>query len=390
MTRGHGDTAKDSHRVAASPRRRVSIRTEHFVVVGGITLLFAGVLIFGQRPRGLGRDPENVRQGSSRFTTPAGGKAYFALLKSVGLPAIRHERMIELLPGDARLLMILATTERFEPSEIRSAQEWVERGGTILWCPRLGTSDDPLLPAFGFELHRKPAADPVEARATLEGGESYALAITRRFRLTSASARPIAQDAEGWIVAEARRGKGRFIAVAEPALISNGGLAQSENAEFMVHLAATAARGGTIAFDEYHHGFTGGQSATAILWDSPLAWSACLILAAMVCGVFATGRRLGPPIDLHEERRRRPAEYIDAFANLCRRMKAGPQALGMVLAEFRLFLQRQSGAAGAGLPLKELMNRMGRLAAAPRVDDSTLVRCTRDLENLRRTIRREP
>jgi len=51
------------------------LRTEHLVLVGGAAALFAGVLLFAQRPHGLGYDPENQKQGSSHYTTPAGGRS---------------------------------------------------------------------------------------------------------------------------------------------------------------------------------------------------------------------------------------------------------------------------------------------------------------------------
>jgi hypothetical protein len=126
-----------------------------------------------------------------------------------------------------------------------------------------------------------------------------------------------------------------------------------------------------------------------------------LAVAATFCGVFASGRRLGPAVDVHEERRRRPAEFIDAFAGLCRKKKAGPQALSMVLAEFRLHLQQAHGAATpeavgrvavrAGLDPQAVaatIDRAARLSKSSHVEDAALVACCRELEAVRASLRK--
>ncbi len=373
------------------------VRPEYAILVGGVVLLFAAVLFFAPRKRGLGRDPQHKRQGSSHYTTPTGGKAYYRLLREMGLAVRRHERKAELLPPDTKVFAILAPSKAIPDSEVEWLRGWVEKGGTIFWCPRRAAGakeTESLLRSFGLrcvEGHEGSAT----VSAVLDDAPAYSLRVRGEFRLRG-PARSLAKDSDGHIVAEVTKGRGRFVAIADPLLVGNAGLAQEENAAFLTHLALRSARGGAIAFDEYHHGFTEGEDAFEVMWDTPLSKTMLCFVLAAVCGVFAGGRRLGPPIDLHEERRRRPAEFVEAFANLCRKLKAGPQAFTMIVSEFRLYLQRRCGSADpaaaerlavrAGLPpgtIAQVLERARRLASGRTRDATALVGCARELESIR-------
>jgi hypothetical protein len=391
---------------------RVSGALAGEVIVGGLALMVASILLFARRPRGLGYDPEEAKQGSSRFTTPAGGKALYVLLRRMGVDLYRHERRLELVGQDTRAVFLWAANP-LSQEEVGWAVDWVSRqGGTIVWCPRRGAEPGPLLEAFGLELKGRPGPESETVRATLEAldpslEKPYKLVVGVGRRLAAkgdakASWRIIAQDGRGEVVAAVvSRGVGRFVALADPRLFGNAGLAAADHAEFMVHLAILVAGGGRAALDEYHHGFTEGQSAFAILWDSSVAPAVGLGIAAALAGVFAGGRRLGPPVDLREGRRRRPTEFMDAFAGLCRKMKAAPAVMGVILAEFRMFLLRHYGAADpeaaarletwAGLPpgsVPETLDRAHWLASAPGASDADFLACCRQLEEVRGALQR--
>jgi hypothetical protein len=179
-------------------------------------------------------------------------------------------------------------------------------------------------------------------------------------------------------------------------MISNGGIAGAGHAAFAVHLIALAADGGDIRFDEYHHGDRRGQSALAVVWDSSLGPAMLLGLAAVFCAVMARGRRLGPPVERQLGRRRRPAEYLDACARLCRSLRAGPSVMAMIEAEVVQHLRRQTGASTpdaiegvavrAGLPAGRLTRALARaraLAGASGMDEAELLACARELERVR-------
>lgn len=385
-------------------------KADHLLVLGSLTVLFVVGVLLAQRPRAIGHDPENARQGSSQYSTPLGGKAYFTLLERLGAKPVRLSRATELLPEGTKALLLLTPSETLRPEEVEGLRDWVTRGGTLIACPRRGAGPvDPLFSGFGLDLIEIPEPQPVDVPASLKpldprDPRPYTLSVRGGLRIrtreTEKLVATLARDARGALAVVVPRGEGRFVALSDPDLFSNAGISRADNVEFMVRLAERSADGGGIVFDEFHHGFKDGQSAFSVLWGSSFRPVMILAAIATFCGVIATGRRLGPPLTDHWERRRRPSEFIDAFAALCRKRRAGAQALSLLLSEFRLHLQQSYGAstpealervaARAGLdpgaPAK-LLARASALAKSTVVDDAALVDCSRELERLRDSLR---
>ncbi|HLY08526.1 MAG TPA: DUF4350 domain-containing protein [Planctomycetota bacterium] len=394
--------------------RPARLNGDRLLVVWSLVALFAVSVLLAQRPHSLGYDPENQKQGSSQYSSPLGGKAFFTLLGRLGDRPARQTRVLDLLPRDAHELLVLGPSDALLPDEAAGLRDWVARGGTLVACPRLAPADappDPILSTFGLEAVLRPDRESA-VRGSLVAVDhrdhrSYALRVFqgRRFKPSGNDSRSVAlaDDEAGWVVGMVPRGAGRLIAIADPDLYSNRGISRADHVEFMVRLSEACSGGGPICFDEYHHGFKEGQSAVAVLWDSPLRPVLLLAVLATFAGVFASGRRLGPAVELHEDRRRRPSEFIDAVAGLCRKLRAGPQALSLMLAEFRLHLQESHGAstpealerisARAGLApaaVGNFLEQATRLSKAPAVDDHALLSCCRELESLRTSLRRSP
>ena len=79
------------------------------------------------------------------------------------------------------------------------------------------------------------------------------------------SLRPIVGGGGGILVGEARRGGRRIWVLSDPDILANHGLARGDNAAFAVALIdALRSPGGTVVFDETHHGFIQRPS----LWRS--------------------------------------------------------------------------------------------------------------------------
>jgi hypothetical protein len=132
--------------------------------------------------------------------------------------------------------------------------------------------------------------------------------------------------------------------------------------------------------------------------DTPAGPMLIHVVVFAVLLLLATGRRLGPARAIYEERRRRPVEFIDAFARLCRASRSSGLGVELVLHHIVESLQRRFGAADGttvareasrrGLDPRPLLQTLERARALARGQPSSgdMVRCLRDLEQLRRAL----
>jgi hypothetical protein len=332
------------------------VRTEHAVILGAAAVLVLGTVLLGPRLQGAGHDPRDEKRASAHYTTPAGGRALYELLGELDLDVLLHQRSLALLPPDARVLFLLAPKVKVEKEDVDALRRFVENGGTLVWA-----DDKPDVPkAFGVELTSgHEALGDVNLRW---GGREYAIRSTSPWRVNDAALVDVEVE------------RGRFVALADAAIASNRKISEADHALLLTHLAASG--GGLIVFDEYHHGFQAGQGAMSIILDSPLAGAIWIGLAAAYLAVIAAGRRLGPPVDPRIERRRRPRETLEAFAGLCARLRARPQAAALVAEEFRHFLRARFGATTP--------EEAGRVAARLGVDRGELDRVLELLQAIQR------
>jgi hypothetical protein len=231
-------------------------------------------------------------------------------------------------------------------------------------------------------------------------GEPYDLRLGTESRVTASSgAHPapvaVAEDELGWIVSQAVAGRGRMIVVADASIVSNEHIGEGENAVAVVRgLLLPAARGGRVVFDEYHYGFAGAQSLFGYLMSTPAAYVAWHALAACFLIILLT-RRLGPARVVNEEQRRRPKEFIEAFARLCRMQGSRGLALSLLVADARELFRKKFGATEREVILREA-ERRGRdgtrmadaleratKAAGRSISAEQLLRFTVELDELR-------
>ncbi len=145
--------------------------------------------------------------------------------------------------------------------------------------------------------------------------------------------------------------------------LMNEGLRLDQNARFALNLITLAGDGGTVWFDEWHHGRRGlGIETAQGPWNwirqtpagRALLYTATVAFIALVLG----GRLFGRPVPLPEEQQRRaPIEHLTAIANLNRR--AGHRRV--VLQRYHRELKRELGSrygVPASLPDDEFVERL--------------------------------
>ncbi len=382
------------------------LRFEHYVIVASFAALLAGSLLFGQR-QAPSKEEEETRGGQSRAPTRSGALALWRVLRQHGVQIVRYERRVDLLHPSTRVLLSVASPVGFDADEAAGLERWIRGGGTFLWLPRTTLDNDGVLLAAARLEYVPHEGEPEERSFSIDAspvdpalGRAYSVVLSRRARLRSPKGGPVGLggDDRGWVAACARLGRGRLIVFADPRPARNDAILHGDHAALLTHLVLACADGGPVAFDDYHHGYAEGQTPVAYLLDTP-AGGAILNLAVLAALVLlGAGRRLGPARTVHEERRRRPAEFIEAYARLCRASRATGPAIALVLGHVLDSLQRRFGAtddavigreaARRGLDAKKALQSLeaAKAASRGRPAPAEMVRSLRDLETLRRAL----
>lgn len=143
------------------------------------------------------------------------------------------------------------------------------------------------------------------------------------------------------IVVDIPYGRGKIIYVADPFIVSNGGISMADNAKFAINLAASD---GVIAFDEYHQGygannnrfiqFFAGTPVVAIFFQ-------CLVLVGLI--FYSQSRRFSRPVPEFEADRLSKLEYVSAMAELQYRTRSYDLAIENIYRDFRRRASRLFG-----------------------------------------------
>jgi hypothetical protein len=162
--------------------------------------------------------------------------------------------------------------------------------------------------------------------------------------------------AGGAVASTARAGKGEFILIATPWMLSNEGIGLADNFVFVTelirHTGAT-----TVWFDEYHHGYTSHRGGWISLL-SPGARTALIhVCVAMLILVLVGTRRLGRPVHIPPAPRVR-TEYLSSLSELLYAAKSTDVAAKMLLSQYETRIRRALRAP-AGTSDATLLNMAG-------------------------------
>ncbi len=273
------------------------------------------------------------------------------------------------------------------PADALALLSWLRTGHTaILMASRLPTGhvagQKGGMPTFGdaLDLVANSAIragrleyGPLQPVPQTRGVISVHSAANSRLHRTAPDGVALFGDASGPLVLSVGVGKGRLVAIADSRFASNRNLPRAENAVFLAHVLTQAVPpGGTVLFDEYHHGdialASGATLWTALGRPAQLAFTQGLLALLLVVGVVAV--RFGRPIPLGRGQSRTSVEYVASLAGLYRRAKASPAALETI---YRQFLRDLS----ARLALAPTVNleQLSEVAARHGGVDKEALRC---------------
>jgi len=284
--------------------------------------------------------PESETKFATSYSSASeGAKAAYLLLHESGYNITRWRRPPAEL-GDARGTLLIVTDPNQIPtqSERDALTKFVNDGGVLLL-------------AGGFS--QMFASDPGPVEIPLDEGwqkfqaqaPSAQAASAPEIKLDesafwSKKSRGVALYGDGShdVVMEYANGSGRVLWLASSSLISNAGLREPGNMEFLMSTASQARR---VLWDEYFHGYRdAGDTAVS---KPQLAWLFGQLGFIAVAILVTFSRRSGPQRSPRVISRMSPLEYVQALGELYEHAKAANVALDIAYERFRYTLAKRVG-----------------------------------------------
>lgn len=376
------------------------------------TAIFLFLALVLARYSGQQKSDFLFQRPSTFFTDPSGARALLLVMQRLLPSAQQWRRPLNMLPriDDSKTPSTLIVAGPHWPiakSEAEFLDRWLRAGAQLI-----------LLTDDGWPIRQKSVAenDSRAAPASPAGekeinyGDTFLAHYAAQLRwakltkpetyLASGSSIPVGDIRLRWqrsfsktadlsVIAAADRaavaveipvGKGRIVAVADPAMVSNGALRRSDNAVWLVTLIAGWGNGAVLV-DEYHQGFAQKRGAGALTWafvQTPWGWCALQIAAAGLLYLFVYRRRFGRISEPPTRTRSSPLESVEARAgvfqaaraqvlagqlivqNLCQNLtKAYGKSVEVANLDQQLeVLEKSRGAASQAATLRSLLARM--------------------------------
>jgi hypothetical protein len=281
------------------------------VAAFAITLV---VLVIGTAPPNQDDDP------SSRVAGKAGTLALYRWLGDLGFNVHRISGQFDVSGSD--VLLIVDPRTPISDGDAASVMQSVAHGADLVLAvsPESQANAQALLVRLQVSMSApRPAGDSVPAQPIDAGNRVHHVAMAAG---TSVDAAPyltplLAQASAITAVAEQVTGGGRAYVLASALPLSNDGLRNADSSTLVLSMLERA-RGGSIGFDEYHHGEVSATAdGAAAVFESPLGLALLLAVVAAVVFLALNGRRLGQPVAAHDVALvPTTASYIDAMAGL--------------------------------------------------------------------------
>ncbi len=366
-----------------------------------VIAVLAGLNAASHRQKEKTPDSEFSPNRSSFNSGPTGTQAWFSLLAETGRPAVRWQEPPSALltagdNGPKIFVLVGGLRREFTEEDATSLLRWVSNGGRLVVVDRappeqLSVSttewqisvDEPQLPVI-FSVdpadRSQMTADTAAVRAAQPSviTQSVNALQPSRFAASIRIRRESAGDAgedeanaadktapvvhfplgDAGLVTEAPFGNGHIVFVADPYLVSNGGIALADNAQMAVNIVSM--KDATIAFDEYHHGY-GADNNRFLQFFAGTPMVAIFLQGVLLAGLvlYSRSRRFARPVPEPEPDRLSKLEYVSAMAELQRRTRAYDLAMENIYLPARVRICRVLGLD----PLNASPGEIARLAA---------------------------
>ncbi len=289
------------------------------------------------------RGGNSDEEAPSAYSAASGGcRAAYLLLQESGYTVGTWERPLDELPTGQGKILVIAEPRGFPAKgEKDKLAGYLQSGGRVIATGRFAgfylpideASEEPL---SGNEWKRMGALSPSPiTRAAPEitlAPQAYWKSGDNVIKLYGEKERPVA--------VEYRVGQGSVLWLAEPGPLTNAGLKEAGNLEFL--LAAVGSAGGnTILWDEYVHGYE--RRAFSSRSRGILAWIFLQIAIVGVAILATYSRRNGSAWIPEVERRLSPLEFVRTLGMLYENARASSVAVEISYQRFRYVLTRRLG-----------------------------------------------
>ena len=140
-----------------------------------------------------------------------------------------------------------------------------------------------------------------------------------------------------------QHGKGRVLLFSTPSFIDNEYCGREDNLALVCNILSQMPGGGTVLFDEFHHGYSQEFDMGDFL-SLPMVRAAAVQLALVVgLLIYSSARRFGEPIPLVRDARRSVMEYTVSLGDLYARASTQLDALDYLYQHLRRSLAERYG-----------------------------------------------
>ena len=300
-----------------------------FIMIGAAFLLVRGT-----------DSSENV---PSVYSTASGGcKAAFLLLKESGYHEQTWEQQLRDLPdGKGKTLLLVAPSAYPAQEDKEKLESFLKSGGRLIaagqfagyYLPTNETAPDPM---GGTTWKRFPALSP---SPITRAARSITL-VPQAYWRPGTGAVGLYGEADKPVVVEYTIGEGRVLWLAAPTPLTNAGLKEEGNLEFLLSAVGTPDQT-TIIWNEYIHGYEhAGANAKS---NRMIAWIALQLSVFAAAILIAYSRRSGPIWIPEGEVRLSPLEFVRTLGLMYEHAKAGGVAVEISSQRFRHLLTRRLG-----------------------------------------------
>lgn len=289
--------------------------------------------------------------------TSGGAKGAYLLLKESGYQVQRWEQSPAELPEapDGVLLILAEPVVPPREEETFALHRFLTNGGRVL----VAGGSNRYVPEFDGEPDLK-AIEWKDFRAQLpsaltRGAPQVRMAPRFHWKLRHSGHLALYAGDDGVVAVTYPVGKGKVIWWASATPLTNAGISQSHNLEFLLDSIGDP-RSVRVLWDEYFHGQQ--RSLWTLVRSTPVPFALAQLGVFALAVVMTYSRRNGPVRMPREESRLSTLEFVETLGALYRKADAGSVAVDIALARLRFDASRRFG-----LPVRSSIDDIAQATA---------------------------